>query len=125
DGGRSRRGHAPLRDRRRPLRAEGAPPPCRDIRPVRVQGAHRGLPQRVPGESVVLKAYSRVLEQLTLAGDLVIVVGCWLAASGVRFYVAGPPTPQHDIPPLGPYLVMILPTVVVSGISFPPSRLYP
>ena len=72
----------------------------------------------------MLKAYSRVLEQLTLAGDLVIVVGCWLAAYAVRFYVAGPPKPQHDIAPLGPYLVMIVPIILVWGISFRAFGLY-
>jgi Undecaprenyl-phosphate glucose phosphotransferase len=72
----------------------------------------------------MLKAYSRVLEHVMLAGDLVIVVGCWLLAYAVRFYVLGPPTPQQDIPPLGPYLGMILPIVLVWGISFRAFGLY-
>jgi Undecaprenyl-phosphate glucose phosphotransferase len=72
----------------------------------------------------MLKAYSRVLEHLTLAGDLVIVVGCWLLAYAVRFYVVGPPSPVADVPPLGPYLLMILPIVLVWGISFRAFGLY-
>ena len=72
----------------------------------------------------MLKAYSRVLEHLTLAGDLVIVVGCWLLAYVVRFYVAGPPRPVAEIPPLGPYLAMILPILVVWGLSFRAFDLY-
>jgi FlaA1/EpsC-like NDP-sugar epimerase len=72
----------------------------------------------------VLKAYSRVLEHLMLAGDLVIVVGCWLLAYVARFYLFGPARASLDIPPLGPYLIMILPIVVVWGISFQAFDLY-
>ncbi len=72
----------------------------------------------------MLKAYSRVLEHVMLVGDLVIVVACWLLAYAVRFYVAGPPRPTAEIPPLGPYLAMILPILVVWGISFRAFDLY-
>jgi Undecaprenyl-phosphate glucose phosphotransferase len=74
----------------------------------------------------MLKAYSRVLEQVMLAGDLVIVVGCWLLAYVVRFYVFGPPARPHPgvVPPLGPYLAMIVPIVVVWGVSFRAFDLY-
>jgi len=72
----------------------------------------------------MLKAYSRLLENVTLVGDLVLVVGAWLLAYVVRFYVAGPPRPQNDIAPLRPYLAMILPIVVVWGISFRAFDLY-
>jgi Undecaprenyl-phosphate glucose phosphotransferase len=72
----------------------------------------------------VLKAYSRVLEHLMLAGDLILVVGCWLLAYVARFYLFGPARVSHDIPPLSPYLIMILPIVVVWGISFQAFDLY-
>jgi len=72
----------------------------------------------------VLKAYSRVLEHLMLAGDLVLVVGCWLLAYVARFYLFGPARAFDDIPPLAPYLIMILPIVVVWGISFQAFDLY-
>jgi Undecaprenyl-phosphate glucose phosphotransferase len=74
----------------------------------------------------MLKAYSRVLEQLMLAGDLVIVVGCWLLAYVVRFYVFGPAPRPHPgvIAPLGPYLAMIVPIIVVWGVSFRAFDLY-
>ena len=39
----------------------------------------------------MLKAYSRLLEQLMLACDLLLVAGCWLLAYGIRFYVIVPP----------------------------------
>ena len=72
----------------------------------------------------MLKAYSRVLEHLMLAGDLILVVGCWLLAYVTRFYLFGPARVSPDIPPLGPYLIMILPIVVVWGISFQAFDLY-
>jgi FlaA1/EpsC-like NDP-sugar epimerase len=71
----------------------------------------------------VLKARSRLLEQVMLAGDLLLVAGCWLLAYYVRFYVAGPPA-RHDIPFLQPYLLMLLPILVVWGISFRAFDLY-
>jgi hypothetical protein len=42
----------------------------------------------------MLRAYARVLEHVTLAGDLVIVVGCW-PAYVVRF--RGSAAPVADI----------------------------
>jgi Undecaprenyl-phosphate glucose phosphotransferase len=72
----------------------------------------------------VLKAYSRVLEHVMLAGDLIIVVGCWLLAYLVRFYVLGPARHSTDVAPPGPYLTMILPIVLVWGISFRAFDLY-
>jgi Undecaprenyl-phosphate glucose phosphotransferase len=72
----------------------------------------------------MLKAYSRVLEHLMLVGDLIIVVGCWLLAYLARFYFFGPARASADVPPLAPYLIMILPIVVVWGISFQAFDLY-
>ncbi len=72
----------------------------------------------------MLKAYSRVLEHLVLAGDLIIVVGCWLLAYVARFYLFGPARASDDVPPLAPYFIMILPIVVVWGISFQAFDLY-
>jgi len=71
----------------------------------------------------VLKAHSRVLEQLMLVGDLLLVAACWLAAYGIRFYVAGPPS-RHGTPPIEPYLLMLLPILIVWGISFRAFDLY-
>ncbi len=70
----------------------------------------------------MLKAHSRLLEQAMLAGDLFLVAGCWLAAYALRFYVIGPL--QHDVPPLGDYLLMLLPILVVWGVSFRAFGLY-
>jgi len=70
----------------------------------------------------VLKAHSRVLEQLMLVGDLLLVAGCWLAAYGIRFHVAGPRS--HGTPPVEPYLLMLLPILLVWGIAFRAFDLY-
>jgi Undecaprenyl-phosphate glucose phosphotransferase len=71
----------------------------------------------------MLKAHSRVLEQLMLVGDLVLVAVCWLAAYVIRFHVAGPPS-RHGIPPIEPYLLMLLPILIVWGIAFRAFDLY-
>jgi len=72
----------------------------------------------------MLKAHSRLFEQLMLAGDLLLVAGSWLAAYGLRFYVVGPRPRFSEIPPLGPYLLMLLPILVVWGVSFRAFDLY-
>jgi Undecaprenyl-phosphate glucose phosphotransferase len=72
----------------------------------------------------VLKAHSRVLEHLMLAGDLGLAAGCWLLSYFLRFYVLGPPLLHGDVPPLGPYLLMLMPILVVWGVSFRAFDLY-
>ncbi|PYO56625.1 MAG: undecaprenyl-phosphate glucose phosphotransferase [Candidatus Rokuibacteriota bacterium] len=72
----------------------------------------------------MLKAHSRFLEQLMLAGDLGLVAACWLLSYLVRFRVLGPPLLRGDVPPLGPYLLMLLPILVVWGVSFRAFDLY-
>jgi Undecaprenyl-phosphate glucose phosphotransferase len=71
----------------------------------------------------VLKAHSRLLEQVMLAGDLFLVAASWLLAYVARFYVIGPPS-WHGIPLLWPYLLMLLPILVVWGVSFRAFDLY-
>ena len=66
----------------------------------------------------MLKAHSRLFEQLMLAADLAVVAGSWLAAYGLRFYVVGPPLVTPDVPPLGDYLLQLLPILVVWGFAF-------
>lgn len=66
----------------------------------------------------MLKANSRLFEQLTLATDLVLIAGCWLLAYLIRFYVIGPPLVTASIPPLGDYLLQLVPILLVWGISF-------
>jgi len=72
----------------------------------------------------VLKAYSRLLEQAMLVGDLVLVAACWLLAYWLRFHIAGPPLPFQDVPPVSDYLLMLLPILVVWGVAFRAFGLY-
>ena len=58
-----------------------------------------------------------------LAGDVLIVAGCWMLAYGLRFYVIGPPL-VSEIPPLGPYVLMLLPILLVWAVSFRAFDLY-
>jgi Undecaprenyl-phosphate glucose phosphotransferase len=71
----------------------------------------------------VLRARSRLLEQVMLVGDLLLVAASWLLAYIVRFYVVGPAA-RHGIPPLEPYLLMLLPILVVWGMAFRGFDLY-
>ena len=71
----------------------------------------------------MLKAHSKLLEHIILAGDLLVVAGCWMLAYGLRFYVIGPPL-RSEIPPLGPYVLMLLPILLVWGVSFRAFDLY-
>jgi Undecaprenyl-phosphate glucose phosphotransferase len=71
----------------------------------------------------VLRSRSRLLEQVMLAGDLLLVAGSWLLAYFVRFYVAGPPA-VHGIPFIAPYLLMLVPILIVWGIAFRGFDLY-
>ncbi|HXJ81895.1 MAG TPA: undecaprenyl-phosphate glucose phosphotransferase [Candidatus Methylomirabilis sp.] len=72
----------------------------------------------------MLKANSKFLEQIMLAGDLGIVAVCWVLAYFSRFYVLGPPIVHGEVPPLGPYLLMLVPILVVWGVSFRAFDLY-
>jgi Undecaprenyl-phosphate glucose phosphotransferase len=72
----------------------------------------------------VLKAHSKFLEQLMLAGDLGLVAACWVVAYAVRFYALGPPLVHGVVPPLGPYLLMLVPILIVWGLSFRAFDLY-
>ncbi len=66
------------------------------------------LNARLPRDLPVLKAHSRFLEHMMLAGDLSLAAGCWLLA----YYAAllrARAAHRHEIPPLGPYLLMLVP----------------
>ena len=66
----------------------------------------------------MLKGHSRLFEHLTLAVDLGLIGGCWLLAYGLRFYVVGPPLVTPAPPPLGDYLLQLVPILVVWGVAF-------
>jgi len=66
----------------------------------------------------MLKAHSRLFEQLMLAADLAVVGASWLAAYGLRFYVVGPPLVTPDVPPLRDYLLQLVPILLVWTAAF-------
>ena len=71
----------------------------------------------------MLKAHSKFLEHLTLAGDLALIAGSWLLAYYLRFYADLVPL-HHQIPPLGPYLALLVPILVVWTVTFRAFDLY-
>ena len=66
----------------------------------------------------MLKAHSRLFEQLMLAADLAVVAASWLAAYALRFYVVGPPLVTPEVPPLGGYLLQVVPILIVWSFAF-------
>jgi len=68
----------------------------------------------------MLKAHSRVFEQLMLVGDLVLIAGCWIAAYVVRFYFldGGPVRPFRG------YALQLVPILIVWGFAFKAFELY-
>ena len=72
----------------------------------------------------MLKAHQKFLEHLMLAGDLALVATSWVLSYFIRFWVFGPPLRHGDIPPLGPYLLLLLPILIVWGLSFRAFDLY-
>ncbi len=71
----------------------------------------------------MLKAHSRLFEHLTLVGDLTLIAATWLLAYYLRFYL-GPVPVYRGIPPLTPYLVLLIPILVVWAIAFRAFGLY-
>jgi Undecaprenyl-phosphate glucose phosphotransferase len=73
----------------------------------------------------MLKAHSRLFEHLMLGGDLLLVAASWLGAYHVRFFLVGPPLYEEvGVPPLGPYVLMVAPILLVWGILFHAFELY-
>jgi Undecaprenyl-phosphate glucose phosphotransferase len=68
----------------------------------------------------VLKAHSRVFEQLILLSDLLLIAGCWVCAYAVRFHVL----PVTDVPPFRDYALQLLPILGVWGVAFKAFDLY-
>ncbi|MBI4591563.1 MAG: undecaprenyl-phosphate glucose phosphotransferase [Candidatus Rokubacteria bacterium] len=71
----------------------------------------------------MLKAHSRLFEHLTLAGDLLLIAGCWVLAYYVRFFL-GPIPVYRGVPPLVPYLYLLGPIVMVWAVAFRAFDLY-
>jgi Undecaprenyl-phosphate glucose phosphotransferase len=72
----------------------------------------------------MLKASSRLLAQLTLASDLVLIGACWVEAYFLRFYVVGPFPLQLGLPRFEGYALQLLPILAVWTVAFRTFGLY-
>jgi Undecaprenyl-phosphate glucose phosphotransferase len=71
----------------------------------------------------LLKKHSKFFEHLLLLADLAIVALAWLVAFGYRFYLD--PTPVvRGIPPLQPYLLLLMPMFFIWPMVFRAFGLY-
>src|SRR5437867_1879359 len=68
----------------------------------------------------MLKSHSRLVENLALAGDLLLIAACWIGSYGIRFYLM----PVSDLPPFRDYALQLIPILVVWGIAFRTFDLY-
>jgi Undecaprenyl-phosphate glucose phosphotransferase len=68
----------------------------------------------------MLKAHSRLFEQLAFAFDLALITGSWLVAYAVRFHVIG----GVDVSPFRDYALQLVPILVVWGFAFRAFDLY-
>jgi Undecaprenyl-phosphate glucose phosphotransferase len=71
----------------------------------------------------MLKRHSEFLKNLLFLSDLLLISGCWLAAYFFRFSAFLFPVTK-GIPPIEPYLWLLLPIILVWGISFSSLNLY-
>ena len=60
----------------------------------------------------MLKAHSRVFEQLMLVGDLVLVAASWVAAYAIRFYAIG----GVEVRPFEHYALQLIPILIVWAV---------
>ena len=72
----------------------------------------------------MLKASSRLLAQLNLASDLVLIGACWVEAYFLRFYVVGPFPLQLGLPDFEGYALQLLPILAVWTVAFRTFGLY-
>ena len=76
----------------------------------------------------MLKSHSRLIENLALAGDLLLIAVCWVLSYWVRFHVlplTGVPAFRvTDVPPFQDYALQLVPILVVWGIAFRTFDLY-
>ncbi len=68
----------------------------------------------------MLKAHSRLIENLALAGDLFLIAICWIGSYWIRFHLL----PVTDVPPFRDYALQLVPILVVWGVAFRTFDLY-
>jgi Undecaprenyl-phosphate glucose phosphotransferase len=71
----------------------------------------------------MLRKHSKFFESLLLLTDLATVAACWVAAYGFRFFLDPIPAPR-GIPALKPYLVLLLPMLLIWPVVFRVFGLY-
>ena len=71
----------------------------------------------------MLKRHSEFFKNLLLLSDLFLISACWVAAYFIRFSVPIFPITK-GIPPVEPYLWLLVPIVLVWGICFASMNLY-
>ena len=71
----------------------------------------------------MLKRHSQFLQSLLFLFDLTVICACWIASYHLRFLEGLAPV-DKGIPPFDIYLWMLVPIVVVWGISFRAFNLY-
>ena len=71
----------------------------------------------------MLRKHSKVFENLLLLADLATVAVCWLGAYGFRFFLDPIPAPR-GIPALRPYLLLLLPMLLIWPVVFRVFGLY-
>ena len=74
----------------------------------------------VPRAAGMLKAHSRLLEHLALAGDLCLIAACWVSAYAIRFHLLR----VTDVPPFRDYALQLVPVLIVWGFAFHAFDLY-
>ena len=71
----------------------------------------------------MLKRHSEFLKSLLFIFDLFLICSCWIAAYFIRFEAEVAPV-KKGVPPLDVYLWVLVPIVIVWGISFKAFNLY-
>ncbi len=71
----------------------------------------------------MLRKHSKFFENLILLVDLATVAACWMGAYGFRFFLDPIPAPR-GIPALRPYLLLLLPMLLIWPIVFRVFGLY-
>jgi Undecaprenyl-phosphate glucose phosphotransferase len=71
----------------------------------------------------MLKRHTEFFKNLLFLSDLLLVSGCWVAAYFIRFSAPVFPVTK-GIPPIEPYLWLLLPILLVWGICFSSFNLY-
>ena len=71
----------------------------------------------------MLKRHSQFLQSLLFLFDLALISTCWMAAYYIRF-VGGWGPVEKGVPPLEIYVYLLVPILIVWGISFKAFNLY-